>query len=42
MKIHTHGAKALFLSPDGNICPDTLVCSGTLPPELGGKPCPYS
>ena len=34
--------KALFLSPDGQIYPDTLVCSGMLSPELGGKPCPYS
>lgn len=22
--------------------PDTLICSGVIPPELGGKPCPYS
>lgn len=34
--------KALFLSPDGRIYPDTLVCSGVIPPELGGKPCPFS
>lgn len=35
-------AKALFLSPDGNIYPDTLICSGILSTELNGKPCPYS
>lgn len=34
--------KALFLSPDGNIYPDTMICSGIIPAELGGQPCPYS
>jgi len=34
--------KALFISPDGKVYPDTLICSGSLPPELQGKPCPYS
>ena len=34
--------KALFLFPDGNIYPDTLICSGVLPEELDGKPCPFS
>lgn len=34
--------KALFLSPDGKIYPDTLICSGLLSAELNGKPCPYS
>ena len=33
---------ALFLSPDGNIYPDTLICNGLVPSELDGKPCPYS
>lgn len=33
---------ALFLSPDGNTYPDTLICSGLVPSELDGKPCPYS
>lgn len=33
--------KALFISPDGNIYPDTLICSGILPAEFGGKPCPF-
>ena len=28
--------------PDGNVYPDTLICSGVIPSELGGKPCPYS
>ena len=35
-------SRALFISPDGNIYPDTLICSGVLPAELGGKPCPLS
>jgi hypothetical protein len=34
--------KALFLSPDGKIYPDTLICSGTISSELDGQPCPYS
>jgi hypothetical protein len=42
MSNHHNGAKALFLSPDGNIYPDTFICSGVIPPELGGKPCPYA
>ncbi|MEW5988818.1 MAG: hypothetical protein AB1791_19505, partial [Chloroflexota bacterium] len=37
-----NGVKALFLSPDGNIYPDNLICSGILPAELNGKPCPYA
>ncbi len=35
-------AKALFVSPDGNIYPDYLICSGILPADLNGKPCPFS
>jgi hypothetical protein len=42
MNNHDGDPKAIFLSPDGNIYPDTLICSGVIPPELGGKPCPYS
>jgi len=42
MNDHSGEPKALFLSPDGNIYPDSMICSGTLPAELGGKPCPYS
>ncbi|BAU42514.1 hypothetical protein O77CONTIG1_02335 [Leptolyngbya sp. O-77] len=34
--------KALFLSPDGKIYPDTLICSGMITAELNGKPCPYA
>jgi hypothetical protein len=34
--------KALFLSPDGKIYPDTLICSGMISAELNGKPCPYA
>ena len=39
---HSDEPRALFLSPDGNVYPDTLICSGMLPAELHGKPCPYS
>ena len=42
MSSHMAEPKALFISPDGSIYPDTLICSGVLPAELGGKPCPYS
>lgn len=42
MNAHRGEPKALFLSPDGNIYPDTLICSGILPAELNGKPCRYS
>ncbi len=34
--------KALFLAPNGQVYPDTLICSGALPAELNGRPCPYS
>lgn len=37
-----NGAKALFLSPDGNLYPDTLICSGVIPAELKGQLCPYA
>jgi hypothetical protein len=37
-----NGAKALFLAADGNVYPDTLICSGILPAHLNGKPCPYA
>ncbi len=42
MNDHSAQPKAFFLSPDGNIYPDTLICSGIIPAELGGRPCPYS
>jgi hypothetical protein len=42
MNEHNGRPKALFLSPDGNIYPDSLICSGILPAELGGKPCPFA
>lgn len=38
----TNRPRALFLSPDGTIYPDTLICSGIIPGELGGKPCPFA
>lgn len=33
--------KALFISPDGNIYPDFLICSGKIS-DNGGSPCPFS
>jgi len=40
---HTNnGARALFLSPDGTLYPDTPICSGVIPAELKGQPCPYA
>lgn len=32
---------AIFIGTDGTH-PSDLICSGILPTELGGKPCPYS
>lgn len=34
--------RALFLSNDGSLYSDTLICSGLLPAKLGGKPCPFA
>lgn len=34
--------RALFLSTDGSLYSDTLICSGLLPGKLGGKPCPFA
>lgn len=34
--------KAFFISPNGTLYPDYLVCSGIIPSELNGKPCPFS
>jgi hypothetical protein len=34
--------KALFPSINGEVNPDNLICSGLIPAELKGKPCPYS
>jgi hypothetical protein len=42
MPNHAEAPKALFISPDGNIFPDTLICSGLIPAQLGGQPCPFS
>src|SRR5947209_6445408 len=42
MSNYNEEPRALFLSPDGNLYPDSLICSGILPPELNGKPCPFS
>lgn len=42
MNNHSDEPKALFISPDGNIYPDTMICSGIIPADLGGQPCPFS
>lgn len=34
--------RALFLSSDGTLYSDSLICSGLLPAKLGGKPCPFA
>lgn len=34
--------RALFLADNGSAYPDTLICSGILPPELDGSFCPFS
>ncbi len=42
MNDYSTEARALFLSSDGNIYPDSLICSGAIPGELDGKPCRYA
>ena len=37
-----HGPRAMFIWRDGHYYSDSLICSGIIPLELGGKPCPYS
>jgi hypothetical protein len=34
--------RALFLSNDGSLYSDSLICSGLLPSKFGGKPCPHA
>ena len=34
--------RALFLGTDGQVYPDNLMCSGVVPGELEGRPCPFS
>jgi hypothetical protein len=34
--------RALFIGADGQIYPDNLMCSGIIPADLSGKPCPFS
>lgn len=34
--------RALFLSARGPLYPDSIICSGILPPQLEGRQCPYS
>ncbi len=38
----TNKPQAIFLSPDGQLYPDTLICSGTVTQLLAGEPCPYA
>jgi len=42
MNDHNGEPRALFPVGDGSVYPDTLICSGILLAELGGKPCPFS
>lgn len=42
MNIKNTEPKAFFLSPDGKVYPDNLICIGIMPAQLDGKPCPYS
>ena len=42
MNDQTDTSRALFLGADGNIYPDTLICSGVLSAVLDGKSCPFS
>lgn len=42
MTYQLNGARALFLAADGEIYPDVLICSGVLPAQLNGEPCPYA
>jgi hypothetical protein len=34
--------RALFLSARGPLYPESIICSGILPSQLEGHPCPYS
>ncbi|NIS82368.1 MAG: hypothetical protein GTO14_19660 [Anaerolineales bacterium] len=34
--------RALFLSKEGDLKPDSLICSGKLPAHLEETPCPFS
>jgi hypothetical protein len=42
MNNHSGEPRALFPLSDDSIYPDTLICSGVLPTELCGNPCPFS
>jgi hypothetical protein len=42
MNLAQNAPKALFLGSDGTVYPDNMICSGILPGQLGGKPCPYA
>jgi hypothetical protein len=42
VKNDKNSPKALFLSAQGRVYPDSLICSGSLPVELKGQACPYS
>lgn len=34
--------RAHFLSAQGQLDPDSIICSGLVPPQLKGHPCPFS
>jgi hypothetical protein len=42
MQKQNDGPKALFLSSNGQVYPDDLICSGIVPSILNGHACPFS
>lgn len=40
--METHEPRGLFVAADGSVYPDSLICSGLLPADLGGQACPYA
>lgn len=38
MNDHNSEPRAIFLSPDGSLYPDTLICSGVIPPSSAASP----
>jgi hypothetical protein len=42
MKKPSNESKAIFISSNGEIYPDTMICSGIIPSILNGQVCPFS
>ena len=42
MKKQVDEPKAFFLSSNGQVYPDTMICSGAIPSILDGQACPFS